>query len=155
MPIQGTSNVWPNYSQANSSTAKQSGENTLGKDDFLKILVAQLKHQDPTQPLQDREFIAQMAQFSSVEQLSNMSDQMKLLRQSMGISSDLIGKQVSWSSLNSSGTGIQTQSGVVDAITFRDGNQYAVVDAKEVPIDQLIKIWAGEANSSQELEEGE
>jgi len=45
----------------------------LGKDDFLRILITQLSHQDPTAPMQDNEFIAQMAQFSALEQMSNMA----------------------------------------------------------------------------------
>ena len=46
----------------------------MDKNDFLKILITQLSHQDPTQPMQDKEFIAQMAQFSSLEQITNMSE---------------------------------------------------------------------------------
>lgn len=70
--------------------------NNLGKDDFLKLLITQLTHQDPTQPMEDREFIAQMAQFSTLEQMTNMNESFTTLsnmlasNQAMG----LLGKTV-------------------------------------------------------------
>ncbi|MDF2722987.1 MAG: flagellar hook capping protein [Paenibacillus sp.] len=118
---------------------QKTGSNNLGKDEFLKILVTQLSNQDPTQPLQDKEFIAQMATFTSVEQLTNMAGEMKLLRQSIGFSSGLIGKAIGWTQKDSNGES-QTLSGVVDSIKIKESKQYAVVGDKEVPIDQITEI---------------
>src|SRR4030042_655463 len=68
----------------------------LGKDDFLKLLITQLSHQDPTKPLEDREFVAQMAQFSTLEQMTNMNGELSkllgLLARSQAV--NLLGKTV-------------------------------------------------------------
>ncbi len=63
--------------EQNVSGRKPSHE--LGKDDFLKILIAQMTNQDPTSPMENTEFIAQMAQFSSLEQMTNMSQSFEKL----------------------------------------------------------------------------
>ncbi|MBN1410625.1 MAG: flagellar hook assembly protein FlgD [Spirochaetales bacterium] len=71
-------------------------KNELDKDDFLKLLITQLSHQDPTKPMEDKEFIAQMAQFSSLEQMTNMNDGLKkvasLISQNQAVA--LLGKTV-------------------------------------------------------------
>ena len=59
------------------NTLKAPGE--LGRDDFLNLLVTQLQYQDPLNPMDSADFTAQLAQFSSLEQLTNMSDQLKTL----------------------------------------------------------------------------
>lgn len=73
----------------------------LGKDEFLKILMTQLQHQDPTNPMDDRQFISQMAEFSSLEQMMNMTKSIDTLVQSQLISpvikySHMLGKEVTY-----------------------------------------------------------
>lgn len=136
-PIVG--NVSDLINAGKNAKTKDKDNNALGKDDFLKILITQLQNQDPTQPLQDKEFIAQMAQFTSVEQLTNMAGEMKLMRQSLGFVSGLIGKSITWDETDSTGATVE-QSGVVDSITFKDGNQFATVKGVEISLDKLKKI---------------
>ncbi len=84
---------------SNTSTTTASAQETLGKDDFLRLLVAQLKAQDPLNPQDATEFTAQLAQFSSLEQMTNINSTLEELvaaQQAMGNASliSLIGKQV-------------------------------------------------------------
>ncbi|WP_051217489.1 flagellar hook capping FlgD N-terminal domain-containing protein [Paenibacillus assamensis] len=137
--------MWPNYHQDNLKLVKPYDGNQLGKDDFLKILMTQLQNQDPTQPLQDKEFIAQMAQFTSVEQLTSINQQLSTLQQAFGMSSNLIGKQITWTSGGEMGTdgnpGETTlKSGVVDSIIVRNGLTYAKVGDVEVDMTLITEI---------------
>jgi len=75
------------------------GPSTLGKEDFLKLLIIQLQYQDPFSPLENQEFMAQLAQFSSLEQLQNVNSNLQanfLLTQSLNnsLATNLIGKRV-------------------------------------------------------------
>jgi flagellar basal-body rod modification protein FlgD len=80
-------------------TDKTAKNDALGKDAFLKLLITQLQHQDPLNPLDDKEFIAQLAQFSSLEQMNNISEGINALvnktqAQDMLNSVNYIGKEV-------------------------------------------------------------
>ncbi|KAA9006395.1 flagellar hook assembly protein FlgD [Paenibacillus spiritus] len=132
-----TTNMWPNYAVGNTATpGKTTGSSELGKDQFLKILVTQLSNQDPMQPMQDKEFIAQMAQFSSVEQLMNIGEKVDALSQSLGSASSLIGKEISWVD-NVTQTG---QSGVVDSILVSGGTHYAMVGKDKIALNAVTGI---------------
>ncbi|MDR1625250.1 MAG: flagellar hook assembly protein FlgD [Spirochaetia bacterium] len=92
--------------------AQRKAKDTLGKDDFLKILVAQLTHQDPTQPMEDREFIAQMAQFSSLEQMQNLNKEFSRMANLVATSQavNLIGKTVDVAVKGLDGEGKETHT---------------------------------------------
>ncbi|MFD2116826.1 flagellar hook capping FlgD N-terminal domain-containing protein [Paenibacillus yanchengensis] len=135
-----TRNVWPNYHSDNIYKAsKREAGDALGKDQFMKILVAQLRNQDPMQPMQDKEFIAQMAQFTSVEQLMNITGELTLLRQNIGTASNLIGKEVQWNEYDDKGEVI-TKNGIVNSIVLKEGLLFAKIGESEVAIDYLISI---------------
>lgn len=111
-----------NYQQTTATT----GSSSLGKDDFLQLLVTQLQNQDPSNPMEDKEFIAQMATFSSLEQMVNMNTTMSsfidLQTQANLISyGQFVGKEVDWtkSETNDSDEQIVTSgSGIVASVSY-------------------------------------
>jgi len=107
---------------------KTTGNSNLGKDDFLKILITQLQNQDPSNPLEDKDFIAQMATFSSLEQMTNMNTTMEkfitLQTQSNLISySQFVGKEVNWTKTETDSAGAETTisgTGKVASVAYKD-----------------------------------
>jgi len=70
---------------AGAQPARSTRETALGRDAFLQLLVTQLRHQDPTQPKADGEFIAQLAQFSSLEQLTQIQKTLEAISKTLGV----------------------------------------------------------------------
>jgi flagellar basal-body rod modification protein FlgD len=121
-------NVKDLIGQANKSTERKVNKE-LGKDAFLQLLVSQLKHQDPMKPMDDTSFIAEMAQFSSLEQMQNMN---KLLeaQQSFGAlsqASNMIGKYVT---IQLPGEEAQIVKGKVEEVRSMAGQINVVIDGK-------------------------
>lgn len=134
-----TNTIDPSLYLSNYQTQKTTGSNVLGKDDFLKILMVQLQNQDPTSPMEDREFIAQMAQFSSLEAMTNMSSTMQQFVDSQNTNllisyNQFIGKEVNWHKLNYSTEDPNAQpevlegKGKVESVQFKDGTVQLILE---------------------------
>lgn len=93
----------------------------LGKDDFLQLLVAQLKAQDPLNPMDNTEFTAQLAQFSSLEQLTNVNETLESLRISQTSLNNFQAVDYIGKSVQASGNAVYLTNGVSDDIHFELG----------------------------------
>lgn len=113
---------------------KRTVSSNLGKDDFLRLLVTQLQYQDPLQPKEDTEFIAQMAQFTSLEQMQNLTKTMMFQQ-----ATAMIDKDVKAEITGSKGTelvygkvtSVRENSGEM-YLTLSDGNMVKASDIKTV-----------------------
>lgn len=144
-----TNDYYLNTSKYNYTTEKDNS--TLGKDAFLQILITQLQNQDPTNPMDDREFIAQMAQFSSLEQMQNMTKAMENLlisqQQTQLMSyTNFIGKEVKWheitDKLDEKGQPIINEGkGVISELKFKDDQPIFILDSgKEITAGNITSI---------------
>lgn len=129
------------------ATARQK---MLGKDDFMKLLIAQLKNQSPMKPMDNRQFISQMATFSTLEQMTNMNSELNHFLQTQTgnerlMDAQLIGKEISWNNQDENGGGIVT--GIVQSVTFKNGQAlFETNDGTLVRKGQIIKIASPSVN---------
>lgn len=142
--ISNDDRIWADYTLGKDNTnasSKVSREpnDRLGKDAFLQLLIAQMKYQDPLNPMDDKEFISQMAQFSSLEQMNNLNSTM-----SNAQSFDLIGKKVDAVIYNEQ-TGVSREvSGLVESVEVVSGKAILRVDGHDVNLDDVVKVHPGD-----------
>ncbi len=112
-------------------------KNTLDQADFMKLLITQLKSQDPTKPLDDKEFIGQMAQFTSLKEINDLSENIRIMNREFAFTKavSLVGKTISWSDENS-----RYNTGVVDSIKVKNGETFLNIKGMEVPLDQITEV---------------
>jgi flagellar basal-body rod modification protein FlgD len=104
---------------------KTASNGELGKDDFLKMFVAQLQHQDPMNPMKDSDMMGQMASFSTLEQITNMAAANQNIAASLSSTGaiGLIGRTVTYTDDND-----QIHTGVVQKVTTAGGTPSLTVD---------------------------
>jgi flagellar basal-body rod modification protein FlgD len=138
---------------------RKTGSDILGKDDFLKILMVQLQNQDPSNPLQDKDFIAQMATFSSLEQMTNMNTSMQKLVQmqeqdSLIAYSEFAGREIKWHKVAESEDpnaqpSIEEGTGRVASIQFKNGNAVFILeDGTELTPANISEVKGGSQDNS-------
>lgn len=118
-----------------STNKKKVADNTLGKEAFLRLLVTQLEYQDPLNPSSDTEFVAQLAQFSALEQMQNLS-QTSLNSQAFS----LVGKEVIIKSKSPTTGEINYIQGSVDYVTIKNGEANLFVNDKLYSIEDLYTV---------------
>jgi flagellar basal-body rod modification protein FlgD len=131
-----TNNTASTGTNAKASLGEAAG---MGKDDFMTLLIAQLKNQDPMKPMEDKEFITQLAQFSSLEATEKMNAQLDELlgSQSLVQAATLIGKQAT-----AKLTTGETLTGTISEVRMLNGRPTAILDGREVDTS-LITVLNG------------
>ncbi|GHV69939.1 flagellar hook assembly protein FlgD [Spirochaetia bacterium] len=131
-----TAKLVQEYNAKIAAEQKRSAKQELGKDDFLNLLMTQLKYQDPTSPMEDKEFIAQMAQFSSLEQTKRLADDFAKLAALISGSEaqTALGKSVELVE------GDQVIQGTVNAV-IRGAPSQILVNGNTYPWEQVTKVF--------------
>lgn len=147
--LTGSADVPQSADRITAGQQRNINKSILGKDDFLKLLVTQLRYQNPLQPMEDKEFISQMATFSSLEQMQNMNTTIGSLADSINNqwlpqmmvreAGQMVGREVGYLNLDEAGE-LQILAGIVDSVIIQMGIPYLIIDGEAVSLDQITAI---------------
>lgn len=116
-------------------TAKTTSNELLGQDAFLRLLITQLQNQNPLEPMQDTDFIAQMAQFSALEQMSEVKAEIQGLREDLFIGLHMINETLK--GLSGEGADTSELNVAVEAVNLLGKNVRAQLD--DTVIEGLVE----------------
>jgi flagellar basal-body rod modification protein FlgD len=135
MQVSGITQATASQSQA--STLASAAKNAMDSNQFLTLLMAQLTHQNPMEPLKDSEMLGQFAQLNSVEELRNIRSLLSGSTSSdqIGYAASLIGKTI-----KATRAGDDDLAGVVTSITVESGKVYVHVGKQEALLDDVVEI---------------
>lgn len=122
-------------SQISLSATTEAKNSSLDKDAFLQLLVAQMKYQDPLEPTENTEYISQLATFSQLEEMQNMTAGMTLQR-----ASGLVGKEVICKVTNAATGGTEFVQGPVDYVVYENNKAYVSIDEELYSVDDVYQI---------------
>lgn len=126
--------------QTTSTATSLSTTQQLGSQEFLQLLVTQLQNQDPLNPMDDQDFIAQLAQFSTLEQIT---EQTRWAKMTFGLG--LVGHQISFKTDDG-----EILQGVVQALRITDGTPILSLEDREIKLDQVVGAAWNQESSEEE-----
>ncbi|MCI2255436.1 flagellar hook assembly protein FlgD [Domibacillus sp. PGB-M46] len=146
------------YLANNPAQTKQTGNSALGKDEFLKLLMTQLQNQDPMNPVEDKDFIAQMAQFTSLEQMVNMTTTIEKMVQAQTASQminyqSFVGKDVVWHKMSDQTDAdgqpiVETGNGTIASIKFAgESVQFTLTDGTVLEPANISELTGGTSSA--------
>jgi flagellar basal-body rod modification protein FlgD len=139
--VTGVTSTGSTTSSNSTANAVTNATQTLGQADFLQLLVTELQNQDPLDPVDNKDFIADMAQFSSLEQMQNMNTNFQSLLTQQSLSQlNFAVNLVSHNIVGTDASGNQV-TGVVSNIDYSAGNTSVMVNNTSVPLSNIIKIY--------------
>jgi flagellar basal-body rod modification protein FlgD len=111
----------------------------LDRDAFLKLLIAELQNQDPLKPMEDKDFIAQLAQFSSLEQMQQLNQAFEAIGKNEAATRAfaMIGKKVDYVSSE----GDEPATGYVDGIVFDAGLPVLEIGSARVGMERVVRVY--------------
>ena len=126
--------IQESMSASSLAQATDKGNSSVNKDDFLQLLVAQMKYQDPLEPTSNTEWVSQYATFSELEEMQNMAGSLELSR-----ASSYVGKTVKLSTTDAQGN-TQHVQGNVDYVTYEAGKAYLSVNGNLYSLNDLLNV---------------
>jgi flagellar basal-body rod modification protein FlgD len=132
------------------ATRDEKTKSDLDKDAFLQLLVTQMRYQDPLNPTNDKEFLAQMAQFSALEQMQNLNANFTLQQ-----SFNLIGKEILASTVNPNTSAVEEVQGIVEAVQMYSGKAYLKVGDNLVALESVQEVKNPSSIPVEESEDNE
>ena len=132
------------YSVGTSNTGDKGVDTAADKDMFLKLLVAQMKYQDPSKPTDASQFLAQTAQFTLVEKMDNLeaSQEEMVASNHIQAATALVGTTVSWNDPEAKDPkGVPVvKTGVVDGVSIKNGVPTLLLGATELALSDVTKV---------------
>ena len=174
--VNGVTYTAEDYAKQQASSSSSVAGGSLGKDAFLQLLVTQMQYQDPLDPQDNSEYLAQLAQFSALEQMTNVSEALEKTNSLVsnmdtsvlvGQLSSMIGQNLQWTTettkTNADGTAVTddsgkavtvktTHEGTVTGVSISDGSPTIIAKGSDgstyqVAISDVTRVGKGSTNS--------